>query len=251
MHSINPETINSRIENGYNFNFGAYLSDGFNVFTKQWLNFSLFTLVSFLMAVVSTITIIGPMVIALASIIGFGVVADKVQKNEPISFNDFFRGFDNLGQLIILALIQLSMIIVLYIPIIVFSVLSIGSAKSDWGLSPITSLLILIYYPIMYIGLYAILGSLFFSVYLIHYGGYGAVEAVKTSFKLFKKNWLMLMLFIFIMNMVGGVGILLCVIGVLASYSLIGISYFMAAKDIVLTTEISEIDQIGKHDYTN
>lgn len=37
MNKISPSTVEQRIQNGYNFDLGKYISEGFTIFSKEWL----------------------------------------------------------------------------------------------------------------------------------------------------------------------------------------------------------------------
>lgn len=246
--SIDPATINSRIAMGYNFDFGNYLSNGFQIFTKEWVKFTLFSVISLFISILSIITIIGPMVVYNATLIGFGTAAQKILRNEPISMSDFFEGYQKLGKLIVLSILQLGSYFILYIPflLIYFSMIGmIYSDNFDGVVNPIFSIILVAYYPVLYIGIFFISGALFFAPYLIFYGNYGVTESIKISYKLFKKNWLLIILFVLVMSILANIGVLVCGIGAFASFAMMGICYFMAMKDIILTNE-SEIDQIGQ-----
>lgn len=55
-------------------------------------------------------------------IMGYFVVAEKIENNEQVSFNDFFGGMKNYGQYFVFMLIQALCSLLLIIPFIVWAI---------------------------------------------------------------------------------------------------------------------------------
>src|SRR5690606_11022251 len=246
MAKILRSTVDSRIRNGFEFQFSKYLSDSFNLIGKDFGQFVLFAFLSFLLACVSVITIIGPSVVYICTLNGFAVAADKIEKNEKVELNDFFKGYDKLGDKIVLALIYLGITIILYIPMLIM-LFSIGyfSGTIDQNFQPAGFLFIIISYIVYYGGMLILHSSLIFSSYLIHFGDYSAGEAASKSFQLYKKNFWMTTIFVLVMGILAYLGIAFCIIGVFASFPIMGLAYYSLIKDSLLSGEYSEIEQIG------
>jgi hypothetical protein len=246
MAKILRSTVDSKIQNGFEFQFSKYLSDGFNLIGKDFGQFVLFAFLSFLIACVSVITIIGPTVVLICTLNGFAVAADKIERNEKVELNDFFKGFDKLGNKIVLALIYFGITLLLYIPMI-FSLISMGyfSGTIGDGVQPVRILFMVFSYVFFYGGILILHSSLVFSSYLIHFGDYSAGEAVSKSFRLYKKNFWMTTIFVLVMGILAYVGMAFCVIGIFASFPIMGLAYYSLIKDSLLSGEYSEIEQIG------
>ena len=115
-----PAKIQQIIDEGYSFNFGDYISRGFNLTQYDLGSFAGYTFVQFLIQMVAGVV---PFVGALAGIViapplnmGYAIVSNKIDKNEAYQFSDFFRGFDKLGNLMLTALISALIIVGAAIP---------------------------------------------------------------------------------------------------------------------------------------
>lgn len=83
---------------GYAFRIGEYLNFAFRVLQKDPLSFFAFAIVSSIIASVPFL--------AYPAYAGFYAVADKISKNEPYTFDDFFTGFrERIGPLILASIV--------------------------------------------------------------------------------------------------------------------------------------------------
>ncbi len=251
MNKIEVATVNQKIENGYGFDFGKYITEGFEIFKKEWLLFSLYGLVSMVLMLLSFLTIIGGLFFTFPLLLGYSVAAQKVERGEALEFKDFFGAFKNYNQHFLLTLCLFVVFFVLYIPFILLFVTA--GMGSEYGNSPsmgaVMGILMMLYYVIFYVALFFVQGSIVFAPYLIHYGGYSATDAIKSSYKLFKKQWLMILLFIFVIGMLSSVGYFACLIGIFASMAAGTLMQYAMVKDVLMQSSYSEIDQIGNTGY--
>ncbi len=247
MNRIEVATVNQKIENGYSFDFGKYISDGFEIFKKEWVLFSLYGLVSMILMMLSFLTIIGGLFFTFPLLLGYSVAAEKVERGEPLEFKDFFGAFKNYNRHFLLTLCLFVIFLVLYIPFIFFFVsadmgMGYGNSASTGALMGIFMML---YYIIFYAAIFFVQGSIVFAPYLIHYGGFSTTDAVKSSYQLFKKQWLMILLFVFVVGMISSVGYFACLIGVFASMAAGTLMQYAMVKNLLMQSSYSEIDQIG------
>lgn len=247
MLKIDRATVDAKIQNGFNFDFGKYISDGFNIFGKEWLLFSLYGLVSSLILAISFFTFIGFALVLYPTLLGFSVAADKVERGERLEFNDFFGAFKNIGQHAVLGLI-VSGCIALLIGIYIL-LLYIMAQNSSTEPNPVLVLVLMFFIFAVIIGYYFLQVFLIFTPYLIHYGNYTAGEAIKLSFKLAKKKFWWLLLFVFVIGIISSIGQYACLIGMFASMAAAMLMQFAMVKDILMTSEHNEIYQIGNQAY--
>ena len=247
MSRIEVATVNQKIENGYNFDFGKYITDGFEIFKKEWLLFSLYGLVSSILMMLSFLTVVGAFFWMFPLLLGYSVAAQKVERGEQLEFKDFFGAFKNYDKHAMLTLCLFAFFIVLYIPIILFLVfIEMNNGYGDANaVGAIAGIFMILYYLVFYIGLFFVQGSMIFAPYLIHYGGFSGIEAIKTSYKLFKKQMMMVLLFVFVIGMLSTIGYFACLIGVFASMAAGTLMQYAMVKDILMQSTYSEIDQIG------
>ncbi len=247
MLKIERATVEAKIQNGYNFDFGKYISDGFNIFSKEWLLFSLYGLISFLIILFSVVTVFGALFFVMPAMLGFSVAAEKVERGERLEFNDFFGAFKNFGNYAVLMLIIIAIVMLVYIPVIGFFVMLEQAQGIDRN--PLIALLGVFYYLFMYAVMYILQSAVIFAPYLIHYGNYSGYDAFKESIKLFRKQFWWILLFLFVLGMISSVGYFVCLIGVFASIAAGSVMSYAMVKDILMNPEHSEIDQIGSHGY--
>ncbi|MFV0305749.1 MAG: DUF4013 domain-containing protein [Moheibacter sp.] len=252
MATILRETVEERITNGYKFDLGEYLSEGFQLFQKEWVMFSLYGLVSSIILVCSLFTVIGFAFVLYPTLLGFSIAAEKVEKEEPLEFNDFFAGFKNIGQHFVLGLIVLfsyALIVAIYFGLIFFTVNRGGESSNDPAMAMAGMGLMMIIIFVIVGGIYLLQIALFFAPYLIHYGDYQAGEAIKKSFALSKKNFWWMLLFIFIVGVVAGIGQYACVVGMFATMAIGALMNYALVKKTLMNNEHSEIDEIGSTSY--
>ena len=246
MNTILPGTVNDRIQNGYKFDFGNYLSEGFAIFQKEWLLFSLYGLVASLILIASFFTVIGFAFLFYPTMLGFSVAADKVENGESLQFNDFFGAYKNFSRHFLLGIIVVASYILLAIPYIF---LIYYSSQPGGGESAVAMLLAMLFLGLMVLGIYFLQVVLFFAPYLIHYGNYSATDAIKKSYALSMKNFWWMLLFVFVVGIIGGIGQYACLIGMFATMAAGFLMNYSLVKSVLLSTDASEIDQIGSTSY--
>jgi len=100
-----PRPIEHILAYGYRLDIGAILSEGWSLFTADIGGFIGFTVVSGVIAILLTVTIVG-MLLYLPLFAGLWIVPLIMLKGRPHGFNDFFGGFKQLGELILLGLVM-------------------------------------------------------------------------------------------------------------------------------------------------
>ena len=251
MNRIEVATVNQKIEDGFNFDFGKYISQGFEIFKKEWVLFSLYGLVSMILMMLSFMTIIGGLFFIYPLFLGYSVAAEKVERGEALEFKDFFGAFKNYNRHFLFTLCIFVVFMVLYLPFIFLFITS--GMYSDFENSPTMGLSMGIfmsfYYIFFYVALFFVQGSMIFVPYLIHYGGFSTVDAIKSSFKLFKKQWIMILVFVFVTGILSSIGYFACLIGIFASMAAGTLMQYAMVKDILMQSSYSEIDQIGNTEF--
>lgn len=249
MERIQRTTVEDRIQNGYRFELGEYLSNGFKIFSKEWLMFSLYGLVSTFILMFSFLTIIGFALLFYPTMLGFAVAAEKVEKGEKLKFGDFFGAFKNFGEFFILGMILMACIILLFVPY--FSLIFILMENPDSTMAVFGMIGSMLFMMVMIVGIYFVQIALFFAPYLIHFGNYSAKEAIGTSFKLAKKNFWWFLLFVFVVGMISSLGQYLCLVGMFASMAVGMLMNYSLVKKVLMDEDFNEIDEIGKTEFRN
>jgi len=225
---------------------GDYLNQAFSIYGKHWQQFSLFALVSGLIYMVSIITIVGPYLVMFPLQMGYSNALDKIERGETIELNDFLVGFNKWTKFIPIFLIIIGVSLIVSIPMIIamggFGML----VEQNETFAPILGLSFFAIFPIfMVIGIF--FAVVFYLVpYLIYHGDFGAIDSIKTSIQITKKNFWYLLLYVFLFSIISQIGSYLCFVGLLATIPIGYIMNYLMVKDMLLSVGKNEIDTIGQ-----
>lgn len=122
------EKINSRI----NISTGNLIDKSFNLLKTHMGLFAAFLFLTLVISIVgSFIPFIGSVVVMAVQpflILGFAIVADQIQHNEPVEFNDFFKAFKaNYEQILITMVIIMGITMAAVIILVIIVVIMFGS----------------------------------------------------------------------------------------------------------------------------
>lgn len=239
--SINPDIVQSKINNGYKFDIGRYLNEGWEIFKKEWLIFSLYSVLFLLISILSAMTIIGILFVLYPMILGYFIGAHRVRTGQTLSISDMFGGFKKLPQLALLTLIPVLAVLLLNIPFIATGAFSVTSDVYSSGDMPAA---MIFFYPLMFILGLIINMALFYAPYLIFFGNYSVMDAIKTSWNLSLRQPLMIVVYIILIGFIAQFGVFLCFIGVFVSMALGYVCYYPAIKDVLFTDSNLSADHI-------
>lgn len=227
---INPDIVQNKIHNGYKFDIGRYLNDGWEIFKKEWLTFSIYSLLLFLIIMLAAMTIIGILFVAYPLMLGYFIGAHRVKTGQSLSIGDMFGGFKKIPQLALLTLIPVLAVLIFNIPFVATGAFSFPDGPPE--AAPAAMMLM---YPVMFAVGLAINLALFYAPYLILFGDYSVSDAIKTSWSLALKQPLMIVLYIILVGFIAQFGVFLCFIGVFVSMSFAYVCYYPAIKDVLFT----------------
>ena len=236
---IDSTLIDEKIQRGYNFNLGDYLSQGWEIFKKEWLTFSIYSLLMLVIIFIASITIIGLLFVIYPLLLGYFIGAEKVNRGENLSIGDMFGGFKKLPKLALLTLIPVAIMALVSLPFsgafIGFANIADANGSMDdvFGGAAMGSLMLM--YLLMFIVGMVLSLALFFAPYLIFFGNYSVIDALKTSWQISLKQPLFIILFAILIGFIAQIGTLLCGIGVFASMGFAYVCYYPAIKDILFT----------------
>ncbi|MGI9525531.1 MAG: hypothetical protein ACR2MS_00310 [Weeksellaceae bacterium] len=238
---ISETIIQDRLNNGYNLDIGSYISTAWEIFKKEWLTFSLYSLI----VLVIIATGIGAFAI-YPLMLGFFLGADKVAKGQPLSISDMFGGFNkNLGKLILLFLVPFGVMLIIYIPFmgIIVGTGMLGSESSDaaGAVDVVAMGSMFLMYILIFIAAIVLSLALFFAPYLIYFGDYSVMDALKTSWKLAMKNVLMLIVYSLLISLITQIGIFACFVGIVASIAMGYVCYYPMIKDVLFNEKIATV----------
>lgn len=245
--------LNTLIEEGYRFDLGNYISQGFALFQKSAGNFIGFAfLAGMIIVIASLIPLIGSLltnlVLTPALMVGGYLAAHKLNQDEPLDFGTFFRGFDYLGQLALAALVTNLIILACFIPILLVWYMG-GSLNFFWELYlnplaepevpsfPLWSLLLLA--PVLYFSI-----AYSWSYHFIVFYEMEFWDAMETSRKVIGKQWGLFFLFLFILGLLVGLGVLLFFVGVLVTFPILICANYAAFAEVTGLLEEAEDDLV-------
>lgn len=247
--TMTPATERIReIQNrGYDFAFGTYIERGFNIFGKQAGLFIAFTLVFMvIVGFASLIPLVGPLaanlVLSPCLLAGYYLVAHKINAGErQIEFGDFFKGFDHLGKLAVVAIFTSLILAASALPFGVFIFASIFSGDLLSSVFPFWTFLLLI--PSIYLAI-AYAAAPFFAVFY----NMEAWEAMEASRKVVSKKWFTVFVFSIVLGLIAALGMVVLFVGLLVAIPVIALAQYEAFSDIMkLDQEESEEDEVLRH----
>jgi uncharacterized membrane protein len=132
---------------------------------------------------------------------GYMLLEEKIQKKEPVSFTDIFKGFDH------------------FVPALVAFLISGVLTGIGFVFCIIPGLILMPLIPT--------------SLYLVAKGEKDGVQAVKLAWSHLKRNLFMAMLTMIVLSVLGSLGIVFCFVGIFLTAPLIYIGYYHMAKGLV------------------
>ena len=206
--------VQDLIENGYEFRFGDYLSEGMEIFKQNIGGFVLYALVmmgiNMVLGLIPIIGSIGSVVISAPLTVGFYIVARKIRYGGEYEFGDFFGGFQKFMPLFLTSLIG--------------------------GLLTLAGFIFLVI-PGIYLAIAFSWGSL-----MVWFFDYEFWPALDTSRKIISKNWFPIFGFLFVLGLILMGGALAFGIGILFAIPFMHCCVY-AAFDDILKPEGQEGDQ--------
>jgi hypothetical protein len=248
--------IDGIIQNGYDFKFGDYIGKGFDLLQKNLGGFILYALVTLVMImVISFIPFLGnfanELVISPCMTAGAYLVAHQYARGESAEFGDFFKGFNYVSQLALVALVSGLIILASLIP---FFFAANGHELVSWyldlmknpaaieqlGEPPVppawTFLLTL---PAIYLAIAYSWAPLFVIFY-----NYSFWDAIETSRKLITKKWGIVFLFTIVIGIIAAAGVILLCIGLLATFPAMLCMTYSAFADV---TQLGKEPEAGEN----
>lgn len=252
MHKDLTPGIERALTNGYRFNFGEYISKGFQLAQQNFGFFigfgAVYVGISFignLIPIIGNLTVF----ITVPLIAGMYLVADRMSKGETVDFNDFFKGFDKIKELIIMTLIMIGILVAIMLPAILYMGITFAGALatdldmmefSDFaasaGVATFGLLFLLLLIPAIYLGV-----SWQWAAHLIVFCDLSPWHALETSRKLISKNFFSVLGFAIVTSFIAGLGILGFFVGFLFTFpAMLAASYFAFADVIDLESYQNE-----------
>lgn len=131
-----PNRIEERTEQGYEFELGEYINQGWDFFKQKGMLFVLFFIVFFAISfVVRQIPFFGGIagwIVTVPLAVGPALACNLLSRGREPEFGDFFQGFKFIGQLLLTSLIQALISMTALIPFFIFMGITLGSFFIDF-----------------------------------------------------------------------------------------------------------------------
>jgi hypothetical protein len=259
------QKLQNSIENGYTVEIGNYFSRGYDIMKQNMGGYIGFALLSFMITFVANLipflNILAGIVITPCLFFGFHLVSYRISaKREIPPFNEFFNGFNHFSKIVVITLLVFVITLALFIPLIlVFGIGTFWSVITASGMNSAETMrnafaglggtMIILFLITMLAYLYLAV-SLMFSSLIAVFHNVEAVDAMKLSWKVINKNWLMWIVMMIGLGIMLFVGALFCLVGLLFALPLYYCIVYAAFEDVCGVPEIDgdhndEISMIG------
>lgn len=230
---IQQEDLKHKIESGYSFDVKSLISQTFAHYKKNVIHYFLFFLLILIITGFSTITIVGPIFIALPFMVGFVYTAWQADMGRPMEISYIFKGFKKFVPLFFFTLIQLSIIALVFIPF--YLMLWQNGMFGEETLSQNQELPAIFWgwYIFSIIFIFIVNTALVFAPYLIFFGDFSPMAAVRTSWQLARQKLPQLILYIFLLSLISILGIVFFIIGILFTIPLAYVGYYILVKNVL------------------
>jgi len=242
------EVISTR----YEFEFGGWISEGFQLLNKHAGWYILLSLITFFICVpLIFIPIIGWLALAfIPSILSYGIAtyaANSLHGNPE--FGNFFDPFKDFGQLAVIILISIAITILLSLPEALFTghyfweggsfdidrIRDILDGGGQDGFVPIENISVWPWWASWLVSVLDHIASslLILAPLFVIFGKLSGILAIKASFALIKQHLFLAIVFVFLCSLVAGLGVILCGVGALYTYPILYLAVFAYYKNVV------------------
>ncbi|NQX91962.1 MAG: hypothetical protein HRT74_07550 [Flavobacteriales bacterium] len=236
--SEDHRTLTDLTSNGFNVDIGEVLTEGFEIFKRDWLFMALYGVVSGILLTISVFTVIGAIILYYPLKYGYHYYIKKRDEGETDDFSMFFDGFRNhLGPLIILMLLNG---LILFLPMLFGQAPNIVAQLTQSGLADIDPDVVapILVGGVLFSWLMSLVGwvlstFLWWSAPLVTIGNVSPMNAVKYSFKLASKQFFPIFGVYIIASILAGLGVVACIIGVIVTAPLLEVMRVASYKKVL------------------
>ncbi|MDZ7900209.1 MAG: hypothetical protein U5N85_19575 [Arcicella sp.] len=260
------QKLQNSINNGYTVEISNYFSRGYDILKLNMGGYIGFALLGLLISTVANVipfvNFIAGILITPCLVFGFHLVSHAISaKREIPPFNEFFNGFNHFSKIVVVSLLSAVIFLILFVPIILvfgvgtlFSIISSSSnIESATALSNavlgLGGTIVILFIITMLAYLYLAVSLMFASLIAVFHN-VEPVDAMKLSWKVVNKNWLMWLVMMLALSLLLIAGALFCLVGLLFAFPLYQCTIYAAFEDVCGVPETDgnhndEISMIG------
>lgn len=250
------DRVEEILEEGYSVRIGDYLRRGYEIFRQNAGGYIGFLLLTMLITTTAQIIplvgiIISTLILSPALMLGNYLVANKIASGQRTEFNEFFKGFEHIGQLAAYTLVFLLFMLLIFSPLLYSAY---NSGIFEWYSQVLTDptnpptdlpdfsgsffgMFGLVMIPYLYLALSYIFTPMYIGIYKM-----GFWEAMETSRKVVGKNWFgifgLSLAFVGVVMLIAITGGLLVGLGSFAHWSIAGLLGFALAVFIICISPV-------------
>ncbi len=266
-----PEKIENLIREDYDFKFGNYISESFDIVQKKLGLFIAFIIcmiaISMIMGLIPDLgiemygftlgDIVDWLLITPCLMAGFYLAAYKIDANEALAFGDFFEGFNFAGKLVVMMIFQSLLMGLCLIPYGIISYISFDTLsvfdptiatdfealqETIYSLGGAMTLYLLCLLPVLYLYI-----SWTWAIPFVIFYDMEAWPAMEASRQLISKHWLLVFAYFIVGGLIVLAGALLFLVGMLFTLPVCYVMSYTSFKDVTRLGEEVVEDDISKH----
>jgi membrane-anchored glycerophosphoryl diester phosphodiesterase (GDPDase) len=259
------QKLQNSINNGYTVEMGNYFSRGYDIMKQNmggYIGFAVLGLIiAFVANLIPFLNILAGIVVTPCLFFGFHLVSYRISaKREIPPFNEFFNGFNHFSKIVVITLLIFVITLALFIPLIlVFGIGAFWSVITASGMNSAETMrnafaglggtMVILFLITMLAYLYLAV-SLMFSSLIAVFHNEEVVDAMKLSWKVVNKNWLMWIVMLLALGIMLFIGALFCLVGLFFALPLFYCIMYAAFEDVCGVPETDgdhndEISMIG------
>lgn len=216
---------------------GTYVSDAFNLVNKHVWHF---VGITFFIVVVGGLldnipylgSVINYLIISPCLTAGIYLACKDISENVPLEFGRFFDGFNYIGQLFLVYIIQFGVLIAFILPVGLIMFIFVDSADSLFS-SELALIISTVCFIVLFIPAVYIMVSWLYATFFVIYYNFPAWESLETSRKIISQFWFHFFCLALLILLVALLGLLGCVVMMLYTIPVGYVAIFLSFKDIV------------------
>lgn len=230
------------IENGSSFSIGDSLSQGFDIWKGNIGDFIGMMVVYMLIVMgIGLVPLAGQIVSSIlvspALLLGGVICSYLMHYRQPSDFSNFFDGFANWKDIVIINLIIYGLSILFLIPIIFvigfqfFDFAGDSFISNEYMFDDISTTAIIGIFAVAFAFAFVIL-NLSQAIYINHFYKISPLKSLKYSWRIVIRQWFKVLLYLFLMSIICSLGLIALIIGVIVTISMIFPMTFSLFKNI-------------------
>lgn len=232
-------------DEGFSFGIRESISKGVDLFKQNIGGFVGYTALYFVILAAAGVVPFGSILLSPPLAVGWAIVSYRLLKNSHSSFNEFFKGFDDFGQLVLVGLVTLALILAVIIPMSIIGITSGAFIVADEpefttvGVIMLVVGMLALFIPIIYLSIAWVWAPYFVVFYKMKFW-----DAMEASRKVISKRWWKFFVFYFVTGLIAGLGFLFFGIGALFTIPIMYCAQYIVFAEVTNLHDESQTDRL-------